>query len=469
MSRKTPKCNIGFPCGKTCISRNRSCWANLSLNESRLAETFSQFVNRIVGIGNNNQSELNIPIESISTKKSLKELKKSDPEIYKKSHSEVLRVGRDLWKNNKPHGNLWGENIIYNAGDNSVEFINPDTNYKKNTSEIRKLIRGDLDNLSIYLPLKDNRYSIDIEQELIKELTGGKIKDYNTFSKSVDDDTFQKYLDYYLLERFNIDLGYSKKDLELSTNTTGENKSKAPLRDDLAELEKESTKNLSDNEINKVKENLNVILSGRNVAMNFFEDSLEALLDSKGKFMNQFEIGESMGEYNPELRMEIEERTNGLSENTPPSERPKYGHLINDNYQADNMNYEAFNYGAIRFIFNESIKDKVTYTFGDSLFNEESIANSLEKPSLGVFTEQQLKKLASLNPEDLKNLSHQELQKILENALRIDVAYIEAQIHGSLTLDDVASVDIPSFMANSPEVEKLRQEYPNIKINFFKI
>ena len=56
MARKAPKCSKGFPCGKTCISRNNNCFANLSTQDSRIAETFSQFVNRIVGIGNNNQS-----------------------------------------------------------------------------------------------------------------------------------------------------------------------------------------------------------------------------------------------------------------------------------------------------------------------------------------------------------------------------------------------------------------------------
>jgi len=50
------KCKIGFPCGKTCISRKRLCWANLSTNDSRVAESFSQFVNRLVGI-NLEQSE----------------------------------------------------------------------------------------------------------------------------------------------------------------------------------------------------------------------------------------------------------------------------------------------------------------------------------------------------------------------------------------------------------------------------
>lgn len=51
MSRKkTPKCKIGFPCGRTCISKRRKCFANLSASENRLAETFSQFVNRLIGI-----------------------------------------------------------------------------------------------------------------------------------------------------------------------------------------------------------------------------------------------------------------------------------------------------------------------------------------------------------------------------------------------------------------------------------
>ena len=58
MIRKTPKCSKGFPCGKTCISRNNQCWANLSTTNNKVAETFSQFVNRLVGIGNNTNGRI---------------------------------------------------------------------------------------------------------------------------------------------------------------------------------------------------------------------------------------------------------------------------------------------------------------------------------------------------------------------------------------------------------------------------
>lgn len=67
MIRNKSKCNRGFPCGRTCISRKRQCWANLSTSNSKMAETFSQFVNRIVGIGNETQSEIVIPLESSPT------------------------------------------------------------------------------------------------------------------------------------------------------------------------------------------------------------------------------------------------------------------------------------------------------------------------------------------------------------------------------------------------------------------
>lgn len=58
MTRKAPKCSKGFPCGKTCISRLNNCFANLSTKDNRMAETFSQFVNRLVGIGNDTRSAI---------------------------------------------------------------------------------------------------------------------------------------------------------------------------------------------------------------------------------------------------------------------------------------------------------------------------------------------------------------------------------------------------------------------------
>jgi len=68
---RTPKCSRGFPCGKTCISRNRNCWANLSSKNQRIAESFSQFINRIVGIGNETQSEIVTPQQSVDSKVNL--------------------------------------------------------------------------------------------------------------------------------------------------------------------------------------------------------------------------------------------------------------------------------------------------------------------------------------------------------------------------------------------------------------
>ena len=56
MMNKAKKCNKGFPCGKSCISRLRLCWANLSSDKQKLFETFSQFVNRIVGTSNDIES-----------------------------------------------------------------------------------------------------------------------------------------------------------------------------------------------------------------------------------------------------------------------------------------------------------------------------------------------------------------------------------------------------------------------------
>lgn len=76
MVRKAPKCKIGFPCGKTCINRQRQCYANLSTKDNKVAETFSQFVNRLVGIGNSNQSSIEAQLENLS--KPINNLKPDD-------------------------------------------------------------------------------------------------------------------------------------------------------------------------------------------------------------------------------------------------------------------------------------------------------------------------------------------------------------------------------------------------------
>lgn len=43
---KERKCSQGFPCGKSCISKARKCWANLSDDKQKVSESFSQYVKR---------------------------------------------------------------------------------------------------------------------------------------------------------------------------------------------------------------------------------------------------------------------------------------------------------------------------------------------------------------------------------------------------------------------------------------
>lgn len=129
MTKKAPKCFKGFPCGKTCISRTRNCWANLSTKDSRVAETFSQFVNRLVGIGNDNQSVISNPgtselphgiiipneyqIKKLEDffnksnywKEKLEKVKKAYPDL---SHNEAMGIA--LWISNEYAGmndKLW--------------------------------------------------------------------------------------------------------------------------------------------------------------------------------------------------------------------------------------------------------------------------------------------------------------------------------------------------------------------------
>lgn len=92
------RCKIGFPCGKSCISRTRKCWNNLpKQGGSKQFETFSQFVNRLVGIGNDNQSALknedSIESKEVKKPKELEKPKRLAPEnfdIYQSLTQDML-------------------------------------------------------------------------------------------------------------------------------------------------------------------------------------------------------------------------------------------------------------------------------------------------------------------------------------------------------------------------------------------
>lgn len=153
------------------------------------------------------------------------------------------------------------------------------------------------------------------------------------------------------------------------------------------------------------------------------------------------------------------------------SEMPRYAATI-DPAQKRGV---ALRYGSSYIVWNESVRERSTWTPGDSW-------------SMGAEGPQSVKNFVSINHPELifchadENLIHlflaeatnkepAFLQRQQENLKKGDVggAYIETQIHGDLTWKDVAEVVLDASMANLEGVKKEFEDFRRSQSLGFKI
>lgn len=181
-------------------------------------------------------------------------------------------------------------------------------------------------------------------------------------------------------------------------------------------------------EIEEAVNRLSNLVKDCPVTMRVPEDVLIKILDD-GKFKNQHETGTSGGLLKPAYRENAER--NAFGEGL--KEFPIYGYIAtNKSSSSDAFTPITFTYGGVKIIFNDDIKSRTTITANDSL---------------SAFYYKQATGSPLLNPN--------------ENSLDGDVGnfagpdrpsayYIEAQIHGGLTVKDIKKVVISR---HSPRLE----------------
>lgn len=134
-----------------------------------------------------------------------------------------------------------------------------------------------------------------------------------------------------------------------------------------------------------------------------------------GRLKSQFESGVSRGTYDPSFRRDREADLLGVPGDLPVQERPIYGFVENGG-SATNMS----NYGEFTLRLSPSVADRTSLTFGDSfVVNGRSLplsADPSEDDVLAAFNQ-----YAIIPPE-----------------------YVETQIQGGVTLDDVTEVVLKS-------------------------
>jgi hypothetical protein len=173
-----------------------------------------------------------------------------------------------------------------------------------------------------------------------------------------------------------------------------------------------------------IENKMDTFLKGAKVRMNVPLGAVQRIFAPGGKFENQLETGTSRGSYNPAGRKAAEADGFGVTSDRA-DDHPKYGYA--DNPSAKNDLSAA--YGGVQITFKDSVKDRTTVTFGDSLYalmKNSVLPMPMKGPSdYRATTDVDALTRGTATPKEINR----------------ELGYVEAQIHGpNLTAADVESV-----------------------------
>lgn len=162
---------------------------------------------------------------------------------------------------------------------------------------------------------------------------------------------------------------------------------------------------------------------------------VEKMIRGDKRFKSQFETGGSRGSYSPDGRAEQEAFAFGLHPSVNEKLRPIYGYIRKGTASyKEIIRGEVRQYGEVHFVLKPKVLDRTTFTTDDSLSQPMSPA-PVRKPTY---------------------LAGHPIQ-------RYEKRYTEAQIHGGVSLDDVAKVVMPRQAA------KAMIDFPTLRISLQKM
>jgi hypothetical protein len=166
------------------------------------------------------------------------------------------------------------------------------------------------------------------------------------------------------------------------------------------------------------------------------EEAFFDVLDT-GRFLNQFDTGTSMGTLDNEWRALAEETTFGIEPDAFASSRPIYGYVSEPGWE---LQHQVNQYGEIRVVLKDSVRNRTTMTAGDSL-----TTSAVPIPVVGDVTDRQVFNAIERSPK--KDKPNGKITGINWDAGKYadendkdtfyESWYYEAQIHGGVYLSDI--------------------------------
>ncbi len=225
-------------------------------------------------------------------------------------------------------------------------------------------------------------------------------------------------------------------------------------------------KQLSEEEINCIGDNIQKIINENEYSMRVRADILDKILDD-GRFKNQFETNTSGGLLDLEARKEASEQLFGnFGLKIDGIDREKYGYLGLKDFIEDDRTSLASQYGNCIIHFDKNkLKNMVTYTIEDSLEPASGkiiVAGNAENARANGIRNTWLKRTSNVFKEN-KDISLNDL------LLNMDSDYFELQYHGEIRTDAIKEIcfvnkygDDLSEMVNIETIDRLKKM--NIKV-----
>jgi len=242
--------------------------------------------------------------------------------------------------------------------------------------------------------------------------------------------------------------------------------------------------NLTDEETQKISRIISEGMKNATPVVMVTSFALESIMQD-GRFKTQFETGDSGGVISPRIRSGAEKVLFDYPESsgTPPELRPVYGTVAFDDPCGsgtfDERSMErAEVYGSIRVVLNPDVSSRTTFSIGDTLSTEGKIPST--PALLGETDPAKLVAATSFpNPVDGASRVRDAVDKFDEfgfdvlppKVLLSDIApaYVETQIHGGLSVNDIAKVVIPAD-SSQKYIDKIKAmvEPAGIPVEFTK-
>ncbi len=203
-----------------------------------------------------------------------------------------------------------------------------------------------------------------------------------------------------------------------------------------------------------VEPELKKFMAHAEIAIQMKESSLEKLVSAKSEeFKNGFEKGAvgSVGRGKKDYfnkRRDQEESILGIPQEADAKARPMYGYLEHPDRMLSHGYAVGDNYGAIQVKLKDSLKDRTSYTIGDSLDDRGTwggYAAAVNDPlPIAIGKTRDHRNMGGLHTaEQSAGMNTETFKGVYHDGRVITPSYIEAQIHGGLKHSDIAEVRIP--------------------------